>query len=1098
MSNKYQPQKFEEKWVEIWEKEKIYQTPPLKDEKEKKQKKYVLAMFPYPSGAGLHVGHVRIYTGTDVLARYFRMNGYSVLHPMGWDAFGLPAENAAIKAKKNPMEMVPDHINNFRRQMKRLGFSYDWQREFSTTDPSYYQWTQWLFLQFFKMGLLEKKEMPVYYCPSCKTGLAEEEVLPDATHERCGKPITRKTLPQWVFKITCYADRLLADLEGLDWPEGILQMQKNWIGRSEGTEIKFKVKNQKLKAEKEKYIKVFTTRADTLFGVTALVVAPEHWLVKDILNSKFEIGNRKLEEIKKYVEEAKRKLDLVRTDLTKEKTGVDTGLKAIHPLTGEEIPIFVADYVLGWYGEGAVMVVPAHDERDFQFAKKFNLPIKEVVVDSQKLKVKNQKLQLKIKSQLDKAFTDYGVLINSGEFNGLSSKEAIEKITQKLQSLNLGQKAVQYKLRDWIFSRQRYWGEPIPMVYCQNCAENKINYWLAKILKSKPKAGVFIDDANMFYSQKKAGWRVDYHKIKKILEENFEVKFFNYYITVPKKEDSAYLKTKRYLEKIKENYSFLAIKEKSLKYIFDPQLKRMIKKGNVDTEITIDALVNLKDLDVIVVLSGDSDYKALAEEVLRQRKKIVFIGFEENMAWELRQIKHLYLNRIRDSVDLGNKKAPEKTGVPLLNYLYQKEFNLSRDNLAGWFPIDESELPLKLPYVASYEPTETGESPLSKIKEFVETKCPNCGGPARRETDTMPNWAGSCWYFIRFAQNQKSKIKNQKLEEEWKENTIENNWLPVDWYLGGAEHAVLHLLYSRFWVKALYDLGFLDFKEPFLRLRNVGMVLAEDHRKMSKSFGNVINPDDVVLEYGADALRLYEMFMAPFSSEIAWSTKALQGCYRFLSRVWNLYQKLKVKSLIFDLEGQKLKIEEDKGLLVKLNKTIKKVTDDIKQVKFNTAIAAMMEFVNAWEEVNQGISPEISPQLNSPSDSEGSKIHSRRNFGPLPLSAENAKKFLQLLAPFAPFLTEEIWREVFGEKTSIHLSSWPKIEEEIADEEITIPVQVNGKLRGTIKVKSPKLKVKSYIEELALKQEKVKKYLEGKRYQLVYVKGKVVNFVVEN
>ena len=881
MGKKYQPKEFEDKWQKVWEKEKIYQTPPL-EEKDKKDKKYILAMFPYPSGAGLHVGHVRIYTGTDVLARFFRMQGFKVLHPMGWDAFGLPAENAAIKAKKNPMDLVPRNIENFKRQMKMLGFSYDWDKEFSTTDPSYYQWTQWLFIQFFNMGLLYKKEMPIYYCPFCKTGLAEEEVLPNNTHERCGKEVERRTLPQWVFKITVYAERLFEDLKDLDWPEGILQMQKNWIGRSEGAEIKFKI-------DENKFIKVFTTRPDTLYGVTALVVAPEHWLIEEIKNQKFKIENKKLKEILEYVEQAKKKMDLVRTDLAKEKTGVDTTLKAIHPLTSEKIPIWVADYVLGWYGEGAVMVVPAHDERDYQFAKKFNLPIKVVVLPKENSK-------FKIQDEWKKgAFVDYGYLVNSGEFSGLESKEAIKKITEKLEKLGLGKKAVAYKLRDWIFSRQRYWGEPIPMVYCEICAKKGITYWQSK----------------------------------------------------------------------------------------------------------------------------------------------------------------LYRNEIKEKEELNQKETPEE--------------KTENKNLAGWFPLEEKDLPLKLPYVSSYEPTETGESPLSKIESFVKTTCPNCGGPAKRETDTMPNWAGSCWYFLAFPLWDKG-VEGQSLAQTLirRENfdfLIKNygDWLPVDWYLGGAEHAVLHLLYSRFWVKALYDLGLLNFKEPFLRLRNVGMVLAEDNRKMSKSFGNVINPDDVVSEYGADALRLYEMFMAPFSQEIAWSTKALQGCYRFLKRVWEIYQS--------QYQEASSKYQEDKNLVSKLNKTIKKVTDDVSYIKFNTAIAAMMEFVNEWEKA-----------LNVK--------HST-------LNVNEAKKFLQILAPFAPFLTEEIWREVFGEKTSIHLSSWPKAEV-VEDEEVVIPIQVNGKLRGTIKVKIKEAKDKSFIEQEALKDEKIKKYLEGKKYKFIYVEGKVVNFVIEN
>ena len=853
---KYQPANFEEKWVEIWEKEEVYKTLKPTD---KKKKQYILAMFPYPSGDGLHVGHVRIYTGTDVLARYFRMNGYQVLHPMGWDAFGLPAENRAIKEKKNPMDLVPKNIANFKRQMKRLGFSYDWEREFSTTDPSYYKWTQWLFIQFFKMGLLAKREMPVYYCPSCKTGLAEEEVLPDGTHERCQKPITRKTLPQWVFKITQYADQLLEDLKCLDWPEGILEMQRNWIGKSEGVEIEFSIFNFQF----PKKIKVFTTRADTLFGVTAIVVAPEHWLIDEILKIKnqrskvlLKIEDKKLNEIEKYVKTAKRKLDLARTDLTKEKTGVFTGFYALHPLTNEKIPIFVADYVLGWYGEGAVMVVPAHDDRDFEFAKKFNLPIKIVIIKDDKSKIQEEKLK--------KAFTDEGVLINSGEFNGLTSKKAIKKITEKLEKLGLGRKAVSYKLRDWIFSRQRYWGEPIPLVYCQKC---------------------------------------------------------------------------------------------------------------------------------------------------------------------------------------------------------------------GWVPLKDEDLPLKLPYLKSYEPTVTGESPLSKIKDWVNTTCPSCGGEAKRETDTMPNWAGSCWYFLAFAFWRKNrqmenfpvneKISSSNLLKDWQINREKiDDWLPVDWYLGGAEHAVLHLLYARFWVKALYTLKLLSFKEPFLRLRNVGMVLAEDHRKMSKSFGNVINPDEVVQEYGADTLRLYEMFMAPFNQEIAWSTKALQGCYRFLRRVKEMYDTYKEKQE---------SLNEDKQLVVKLKKTIKKVALDIETTKFNTAIAAMMEFMNAWEASVQ---------------TQNAK-HKTINR----LSTENAKKFLQILAPFAPFLTEEIWREVFGERQSIHLSTFPQVKGEIQEEEIVIPVQINGKTRATIKVKHEILKLKQEIEKTALENEKVKKYLRGRKYKMIYVEGKIINFV---
>ncbi|MFA6016896.1 MAG: leucine--tRNA ligase [Patescibacteria group bacterium] len=821
MTQMYQPSEFEKKWVEDWEKNKVYSVGTGLDLSVQK-KQYVLAMFPYPSGAGLHVGHVRNYTGTDVVARYFRMNGHSVLHPMGWDAFGLPAENAAVKAKKNPMDMVPEHIATFKKQMMSLGFSYDWGREFATTDPNYYKWTQWLFIQFYKIGLLYKKNAPINYCPTCKTGLAEEEVLPDGTHERCGTKIEKRDLPQWVFKITKYADRLLSDLEGLDWPKGILEMQRNWIGKKEGINIKYKVKNS------DEIITCFTTRPDTNFGATFIVLAPEHEFVKKI--------NK--EDVKKYIQDTASKSEQERLNENKKKTGVFTGFYAINNLNGKEIPIWVSDFVLSGFGTGAVVGVPGHDLRDYDFAKEFNIDIIRVVVGKD-----GDKSEIIKREQVQE---EEGIMINSEFLNGLEIHIATKKIMDYLEEKGWGKRVTTYHLRDWIFSRQRYWGEPIPMVNCEKC---------------------------------------------------------------------------------------------------------------------------------------------------------------------------------------------------------------------GWQPIPEDQLPLKLPYVKSYEPTETGESPLSVIPEFVNTKCPNCGGPAKRETDTMPNWAGSCWYFIRFAQMKNEKLKVKNFEEEWLDLTKNNKLLPVDWYLGGAEHAVLHLLYSRFWVKALYDLKLLDFKEPFLRLRNQGMILAEDHRKMSKSFDNVINPDVVINEFGADALRVYEMFMAPFNQEISWATKSLQGSYRFVKRIWDLFQE-------YNNETMEQSNNENQQLVVKLQKTIRKVTTDIPEVKFNTSIASMMEFLNDYEK------------------------------NPYGLSKENAKKFLQILAPFAPFMTEEIWRNVFGEKESIHLSAWPKIEGEIVEEEIVLPISINGKLRDTIKIQSTNVKNQKEIEELALKSEKVKKYIEGKEYKIIYVPGKILNFII--
>src|SRR3989338_6968333 len=723
MKSKYIPQNFEQKWIKKWDLDKIYST------KEGKDKVYILDMFPYPSGDGLHVGHARIYTASDVLTRYFRLKGKSILHPMGWDAFGLPAENAAIKAKKNPIDMVPINIANFKRQMKSLGLSYDWDNELATSDPEYYKWTQWLFIKFYDAGLLYKKSTPVYYCNFCKTGLAEEEVLSNGKHERCGNEITRKTISQWIFKITDYADELIEGLDKLDWPEGIKKMQKNWIGKSEGREISFKLENSKVKN-----IKVFTTRPDTIEAVTAIIIAPEHGLIEEI----------KDEKVKKYVEDSKKKLDLSRTDLDKNKTGIFSGYYAENPITNEKIPVWVADYVVGWYGYGAIMFVPGGDKRDLEFDKKYKLPIKKLEY------VKNK---------------DYD---------------------------NLGTKSTQYKLRDWNFSRQRYWGEPIPMVYCKSCAD--------------------------------------------------------------------------------------------------------------------------------------------------------------------------------------------------------------------WIPVSEKDLPLKLPYLKSYNQGKYGQSPLAEIKEWVNTKCPKCGGEAVRETDTMPNWAGSCWYFLafpfwnpEFGGSPKSLTQNQVFSppsnEDWKVKIdIFNKWLPVDWYLGGAEHAVLHLLYSRFWVKALKKLKLLDIDEPFYRLRNVGLVIAEDKRKISKSFGNIINPDDIINEFGADALRITEMFIAPFSQEVVWSTQAIQGAYRFLKKVWQFTTD--------ETKIAKNGKDEDKNVVSELERTIKNLENSILNIKFNTGVAFMMEFINHWEKGGA-------------------------------LTKENIKKFLIILSPYAPFITEELWSEVFKEKKSIHNSNWPDIDPDL-------------------------------------------------------------------
>ena len=853
LSVKYQPKDFEESIKKLWEKEKIYLTPSFAKATAGKEKMYCLSMFPYPSGTGLHVGHVRIYTGTDVMARYFKMKGHGVLHPMGWDAFGLPAENAAIKAKKNPMDIVPGNITTFKRQMQSLGLSYDWSREFSTTNPDYYRWTQWLFIQFFKMGLLYKKNTPINFCPSCKTGLAEEEVLPNGTHERCGNAITKKDLPQWIFRITTYADRLLKDLDGLDWPEGILMMQRNWIGKKEGVIIDHKIEGL------SEIIRTFSAYPAWLFADTFIVMAPEHPLVKKLI-----IGTSYEKDILKFTEEHKGHTKEELTKGTLEKKGIFTGRYAQDPFNpGRKMPIWLANFALMDFGTGIIRC-SAHDVRDFEFAQKYDIKLAEVVERMDKNVPIN-------------AHDNTGVLKDSGPFTGKEiSSTVIGDMLNWIEKKGIGKKETSYHLRDWIFSRQRYWGEPIPMVYCEDCAKKGISWW----------------DVNQ----------------------------------------------------------------------------------------------NISKVDQ----------------------------------------------------------------------------NISKE-MQGWFPLLEQNLPLELPYVKSYEPTDTGESPLSQIKDFVSTSCPNCGESAKRETDTMPNWAGSCWYFLAFSfwdkekANSKLEIQNLKSIENFKFQIKNSPWMPVDWYLGGAEHAVLHLLYARFWVKALQDLGLLDFSEPFLRLRNVGMVLAEDHRKMSKSLGNVINPDHVIAEFGADTLRIYEMFMAPFNMEIAWSTAALQGAYRFLNRIWQLYHNS-------DKIDERTKSVQAQSLVISLQRTIKKVGEDISQTKFNTAIAAMMEFLNEWEK------------------------------GTVGLSSDEAKKFLIILSPFAPFLAEKLWRDIYKESKSVCISSWPEVKsEDLVALNINLPVQVNGKVRVVIAISSKASKEE--IETRALQEAKIKEFLGGKPYKVIYVPGKILNFV---
>ena len=770
---KYDFNKIEKKWQNYWKENNCYKTDISSD----KAKLYVLDMFPYPSGEGIHVGHLKGYVATDIYSRYKRLKGFNVLHPMGWDAFGLPAENYAIKNGVHPKITTKKNIENIKRQMNDAGLSYDWEKEINTTDKDYYKWTQWIFVKLFENGLAYKKLLPINWCPSCKTGLANEEVV-DGKCERCGTQTTKKDIDQWVLKITDYADQLLDGLDDIDWPEKIKEMQRNWIGKSEGFEFDFKIK--------DKLVSIFTTRIDTLFGCTYLVLSPEHSLINEL-----DFENK--DEVREYIEQAKNKSERERISEVKDKTGVELrGTKAINPVNGKEIPVFVADYVLAHYGTGAIMAVPAHDERDYDFAKKYDLEIIEVVKDD--------------------------ILINSGQFNGLKSEEAKDKIGEYLNA----NKKINYKLRDWLFSRQRYWGEPIPIINCEKCG-----------------------------------------------------------------------------------------------------------------------------------------------------------------------------------------------------------------------PVVETNLPLELPEVEKYEPTGTGESPLAGIDSWVNVKCPLCGGNAKRETNTMPQWAGSCWYYFRYLDNKNS--------ESFVDKKIEKKWLPVDLYVGGAEHAVLHLLYARFWHKFLYNIGEISTKEPFYKLRNIGLVLASDGQKMSKSKGNVVSPDIVIDEYGADTLRIYEMFMGPFEQAIQWNEQGLKGVHRFLNKLW----------------GLEIKENSSPEVIIYIDKMIVRIENELDKMKFNTPIAFLMEFIDFVSDKNLG--------------------------------KKEMEKILIIFSVFAPHFCEELWN-LLGNKESILKQKWPSVKL-VEDKEFHLMIQVDGRLRDKANFNSDISK-----EELIKKvkeREKVKKWIEGKEIKdIIYVPKRLINIVL--
>jgi leucyl-tRNA synthetase len=801
----YDPRTIEPKWQAYWEKNKTFKT----HDDMSKPKFYALDMFPYPSGAGLHVGHPEGYTATDIVARYKRMRGYNVLHPMGWDAFGLPAEQHALNTGEHPHGFTELNINNFRRQIKSLGFSYDWDREISTTDPDYYKWTQWIFLQLYKKGLAYVAEVPVNWCPALGTVLANEEVI-NGVSERGGHPVIRKPMRQWMLKITEYAERLLEDLEELDWPESIKEMQRNWIGKSQGAEVTFAIDGH------DATFTVFTTRPDTLFGATYCVLAPEHELVEKVTT------DAQRQAVQAYIDVAARKSDLERTDLAKEKTGVFTGAYAVNPVNGAKLPIWIADYVLAGYGTGAIMAVPAHDQRDWEFAKQYDLPIVEVVQGGDVAK---------------EAYAGDGPHVNSGLLDGLHNEEAKAKMIEWLEREGKGRARTTYRLRDWLFSRQRYWGEPIPILHLED----------------------------------------------------------------------------------------------------------------------------------------------------------------------------------------GTMK-----------------------------PVPEEDLPLLLPDLDEIKPSGTGESPLANASDWVNTIDPETGMKARRETNTMPQWAGSCWYYLRYIDPHNDKEFCSKEKQQY--------WLPVDLYIGGAEHAVLHLLYARFWHKVLYDIGVVSTKEPFQKLVNQGMILGTNNEKMSKSRGNVINPDDIVNEYGADTLRMYEMFMGPLEATKPWNTSGVEGTHRFLSRVWRLYigEDGSLNPKIADEGG-------DEAFTRTWHRTIKKVTEDYENLRFNTAISQLMIFVNDAYKAER-----------------------------LPRKAMN--DFLQLLSPIAPHIAEELW-ERMGHGDTITYEPWPEYDEAwTVDQEIEIVIQVNGKIVDRIKVAADA--PEDELERLAKASGRVRELTSGKTVRkTIVVKGKLVNIV---
>ncbi|MDD5290224.1 MAG: leucine--tRNA ligase [Patescibacteria group bacterium] len=1045
---KYNHKEIEKKWQKIWADQKIFEV----EVDEKKPKFYGLIEFPYPSGDGLHTGHPRSNTAMDIICRKRKMEGFNVLYPIGFDSFGLPTENYAIKMGVNPKIITEKNIQIFTRQLKSLGFGFDWSRVFSTTDEDYYKWTQWIFLQMFKNGLAYKAKEAINWCTSCKVGLANEEVV-NGKCERCGGEVVQKEKEQWILRITKYADRLIDDLGTVDYLEKIKTQQINWIGRSEGAEVDFSItttppstavgapllrkegisspsEGEVVRSERTggvaDTLKVFTTRPDTLFGATFMVVAPEHEII-----SNFESRISNFGEVKKYIEESKKKTDIERTDLAKEKTGVELkGIKAINPVNNKEIPIFVADYVLMGYGTGAIMAVPAHDTRDYEFAKKYGLEIVEVVKDIKALKHENIKTK-------EECFIGDGVAINSGEFDGLTTVEFKEKITAWLEEKGIGKKTVNYKLHDWIFSRQRYWGEPIPMVYCETCAKKKTTVliihgfgghsqenwfpWFKKEMEARG-INIFIPDMPNTDSPKLEEWLESLEKLKDKFAGDLMV--IGHSLGAPA--------ACKFIEKNNLAVKKLILVGPAGKNCLNLEGLRKAGFDESDLEVAKDFCGEEPDWKILnklaekkVVYLSENDPFIIASDAKKEYKALnpEFIVFE---------------NKGHFNEGYGIKEFPE----------ILKEFAELENN--GWVPVPENELPVVLPEIEDFMPTDSGDSPLAKATDWINTKCPVCGGPAKRETDVMPNWAGSNWYFIRYCDPKNNKMMVDPKKAKY--------WLPVDWYNGGMEHTTLHLLYSRFVWKFLYDINAVPREcgnEPYKKRTAHGMVLGEGGIKMSKSKGNVINPDDYVQKFGADTVRLYEMFMGPFDQQIPWDDKGVVGVYRFLNKVWDLQEKVN--------RNQKSEIG-DKKLLTLLHQTIKKVGEDIENMRFNTAISAMMILVNEMEK-----QPE--------------------------LRVTDYELLITILSPFAPHLSEEIWSQL-GHKKSILFESWPEYDPKlIVADEIEIGVQINGKLRDAIaiSIKASEDEIKSVV----LASPKVKKWLDGKEpKKIIYIKGKIVSIVV--